>query len=147
MIKKLFIVTALITLALSACNGQVPAATATSPLTETETQVPTALISITEAPVTTETFTPLPADTSATVTSSTPLSATPTVGTSRPTNAPDCTNSASFVADVTIPDNTNIAGGTKFTKTWRVSNTGTCIWGPDYRLTHYSDEQLGAPAV
>ncbi|HEX9332335.1 MAG TPA: CAP domain-containing protein [Anaerolineales bacterium] len=147
MINKLFIVTALIMLALSACNGQAPVETATSTLTETETQVPTALVSITEAPVTTETFTPIPIDTSATATSATPLTAsqTPTVGTPRPTNVPDCTNSASFVADVTIPDNTNVAGGTTFTKTWRVSNTGTCIWGPDYKLTHYSDEQLGAP--
>jgi uncharacterized protein YkwD len=47
---------------------------------------------------------------------------------------------------VTIPDNTNVAGGTAFTKTWRVSNTGTCIWGPDYKLVHYSDEKMGAPA-
>ena len=62
-----------------------------------------------------------------------------------PPTQPDCTNSALFVTDVTIPDNTNIVGGTKFTKTWRISNNGTCVWGPTYTLSHYSDERLGAP--
>ena len=146
MIKKLFVVTALLALVLSACNGQAAAGTAT--VTATEGPVSTASISITEAPAITETSSaPLP-ETSATTTSTTPSAAaqTPTTDLSRPTNAPDCTNSASFVADVTIPDNTNVAGGTTFTKTWRVSNTGTCIWGPDYTLTYYSDERLGAPA-
>jgi uncharacterized protein YkwD len=144
MIKKLFVVTALLALVLSACSGQAPAETAT--ITATEGPVATAVISITEAPVLTETFTAPPPDTSATATSATPLAAqTPTLDPSRPTNVPDCTNSASFVADVTIPDNTNVAGGTTFTKTWRVSNTGTCIWGPDYTLAYYSDERLGAP--
>jgi uncharacterized protein YkwD len=67
------------------------------------------------------------------------------VDASIPTNSPDCTNSATFVADVTIPDNTNVAGGTTFTKTWRIGNNGTCVWGPTYTLSHYSDERLGAP--
>jgi len=143
MIKKLFVVTALLALVLSACSGQAAAETAT--VTATEGPVATTAISITEAPPGTEISTPPSPDISATATSATPLTATPTVGTLQPANAPDCTNSASFVADVTIPDNTNVAGGTVFTKTWRVSNTGTCIWGPGYTLTHYSDERLGAP--
>jgi uncharacterized protein YkwD len=71
----------------------------------------------------------------------------PTSDIPRPTNAPDCTNSASFVADVTIPDNTEVEGGSTFVKTWRIANTGTCIWGPDYSLIHYSEERMGAPAV
>jgi uncharacterized protein YkwD len=78
-------------------------------------------------------------------TPATPLTATATAGTPIPTNPPDCTNSALFVTDVTIPDNTNIAGGTTFTKTWRIGNNGTCVWGPTYTLSHYSDERLGAP--
>jgi uncharacterized protein YkwD len=71
---------------------------------------------------------------------------TPTLGTPFPTNPADCTNSASFVADVTIPDNTSVAGGTKFTKIWRIANNGTCVWNPTYTVTHYSDETLGAPS-
>jgi len=147
MIKKLFVVTALMVLVLSACSGgQAGVETATATAPATEAPIATTLISITEAPSVTDTSAPASPEISATATVATPFIATPTVGTLQPANAADCTNSASFVADVTIPDNTNVAGGTTFTKTWRVSNTGTCIWGPDYKLTHYSDEQLGAPA-
>ena len=141
MIQKLFIVTALIVLSLSACNGQAPAETVTP--TSTETQVVTA----TELPVTTETAAAPPTDVSVTETSATLPTVTATLGTPRPTNLPDCTNSASFVTDVTIPDNSSVGAGTAFTKTWRISNTGTCIWGPDYTLTHYSDEQMGVLAA
>jgi uncharacterized protein YkwD len=62
-----------------------------------------------------------------------------------PTNIPNCTNSASFVADATVPDNSPVSAGSIFTKTWTVKNTGTCIWGPSYTLAHYSDENLSAP--
>ncbi|HLO31812.1 MAG TPA: CAP domain-containing protein [Anaerolineales bacterium] len=144
MIKKLYMVAALIMLALSACNGQGAVETATP--SSTETQIATAPAVSTEAPTLTETATPSPGDTSATATSATLATITPTLGTPFPTNPPDCTNSASFVADVTVPDHTNVGGGTIFTKTWRISNTGTCVWGPNYTLVPYSDERLGAPA-
>ncbi len=126
MIRNLFIVASLTTVLLSACGRQTPAETATPSLTETQVATATQASTATEAP------TWLPTDTS---TPETPI----------PTNLPDCTNSASFVADITIPDNSEVATGTTFTKTWRINNTGTCIWGPGYRLTHYSDEQMGAP--
>ena len=143
MVKKLFMVTALISLALSACSG----GTATEPpaSTATEPEGATALVSITEPPATTEAAITASDTAAVTDTPATPLTATPTVGTPIPTNPAGCTNSALFVTDVTIPDNTNMVGGTKFTKTWRISNNGTCVWGPTYTLTHYSDERLGAP--
>jgi uncharacterized protein YkwD len=141
MVKKLFIITACITLALSACSGG-GATDATQPAaTGTQPEAATALISITEAPATTEAAATAPVATVVTDTPGTPAS--PTVDPSIPTNPPDCTNSALFVTDVTIPDNTNMVGGTKFTKTWRISNNGTCVWGPTYTLNHYSDENLG----
>ena len=143
MIRKLFAVTALCSLALSACSG----GTATEIVVSTETESPAtdAPVSLTEAPPATETTSPTPEGTAVTETPATPPTATPTAGTPIPTNPPDCTNSASFITDVTIPDNTNIVGGTTFTKTWRVANNGTCVWGPTYTLVHYSDERLGAP--
>ena len=150
MIKKLFMVTALLALALSACTGGA-APQATEPAaTDTATEAPeaTATDSPTEPPAVTDTAATPASPTAATPTGGTPLtvpSATPTVGTPIPTNPPDCTNSAQFVTDVTIPDNTNIAGATTFTKTWRIANNGTCVWGPTYTLVHYSDERLGAP--
>jgi hypothetical protein len=41
-----------------------------------------------------------------------------------------CTYRATFLADVTIPDNTVIPPGTTFVKTWRLRNDGNCAWGP-----------------
>lgn len=137
MIKKLFMVTILLALALSACSGRGAAETPTP--AATDTQPAPVVAATTAAPAITETLPPEP--------SGTPATATPTVGTPAPTNPPDCTNSASFVADITIPDNTNVGGGTIFTKTWRIANKGTCVWGPDYTLIHYSDEFMGAPST
>ena len=136
MIRKIFTLTLLATIVLAGCNAQTPTEAAVA--TSTVTQEPTA----TEAPV------QLPATetaTASTLPQETPSPA-PTLGTPWPTNDPNCTNSAAFVTDVTIPDNTPIVAGTPFTKTWRVSNTGTCVWGPDYTISHYSDEQMAAPA-
>src|SRR5258706_2324406 len=71
---------------------------------------------------------------------------TVTPGTPRPTNFRDCTNSGVFVTDVTIPDNSEMVGDTVFTKTWRIENTGTCIWASDYSVTNYAGESMSAPA-
>lgn len=127
--RKSLAILLFVTLMTSACGTPAPVETVTPTMTETQFATSTG----TEAPTATET----PA---------TQASPTPTPETPIPTNLPGCTNSASFVADVTIPDNSNIDASTIFTKTWRVKNTGTCIWGPEYTLTHYSDERMGAPA-
>lgn len=82
----------------------------------------------------------------ATTTPSATASFTPTPETPIPTNPPDCTNSAAFVADVTIADNETLPASSDFTKTWRIKNTGTCVWGPDYTLTHYAGERMFAPS-
>jgi len=60
-------------------------------------------------------------------------------------NPPNCTDSAAFVADVTVPDNTNLKQGESFNKIWRVKNTGTCTWTDQYTLTFYDGDQMGAP--
>jgi uncharacterized protein YkwD len=133
--RKSIIRIMLIVMILSACSSQAPEGTATPPVTETAA-VPVTGVTATDTPVT--------AEASATSTATPELTATPVA--TRPPNAPDCTNSASFVADITIPDNTEIVGGETFTKTWRIMNTGTCIWASDYTLTHYSDQIMNAPA-
>lgn len=59
-----------------------------------------------------------------------------------PTEAPPaCVNGMKYVADVTIPDNnmknpTFINPGGSFTKVWRIQNTGTCTWNPNYHLVY-----------
>jgi Ig-like domain from next to BRCA1 gene len=54
---------------------------------------------------------------------------------------------AQFVADVTVPDNTVLAPGTTFTKTWRLKNIGTCTWTTAYALVFDSGTQMGGPAA
>src|SRR5688572_19118976 len=61
------------------------------------------------------------------------------------TNTPVC-NQASFVADVTIPDNTNINVNAGFTKTWRLRNVGSCTWTSGYQVIFDSGDQMGGPA-
>lgn len=87
-----------------------------------------------------------------------PSLATATVGpgTGQPVDGPtpggqgaNCIYKATFVEDVTIPDNTTIPAGQNFVKTWRVRNDGTCTWGPTghnlHALAFTSGNQLGAP--
>lgn len=57
-----------------------------------------------------------------------------------------CTNDSRFAADVTVADHTTFGPGDRFDKTWQLRNSGSCSWGPDYRLAFYSGEQMGAPA-
>ncbi len=132
MTQKLFIVTISIMLALSACSGRGTPPTATPAVTDTQLAtevIATIALAVTNTPTS----------------NGTAITITPTVGTAAPTNPADCTNSAAFVADVTIPDNTSVGAGTIFTKTWRIANKGTCVWGPDYKLVYYSDERMSAP--
>jgi hypothetical protein len=42
--------------------------------------------------------------------------------------------SMSFVSDVTIPDNTPMAPGQTFTKTWKVTNNGSCAWNAGFKF-------------
>ena len=121
--KKLLAIFLFLVLTTSACGTQSPVETATPTLTATQA------VATTEVPAATVTKFVTPA-------SETPI----------PTNSPDCINSAAFVEDVTIADNDIVPAGSAFTKIWRVRNTGTCVWGPDYTLSHYSDETMLSPA-
>jgi len=51
--------------------------------------------------------------------------------------------SSVFVADVTIPDGTEIEAGSTFVKTWRVRNNGDVTWPAQTCLRHVEDETFG----
>jgi hypothetical protein len=71
----------------------------------------------------------------------------PTVEPTRPTiasPAAPCKDDSEFVKDVTIPDNTKVAPGEAFVKTWRLRNSGTCTWTAGYHLVYQSGQQMGA---
>jgi hypothetical protein len=61
------------------------------------------------------------------------------------TTASGVCNKASFVADITIPDEMNLPPQSPFRKTWLVKNTGTCVWTSDYSLVYFSGDTMGAP--
>lgn len=52
---------------------------------------------------------------------------------------------ASYVDDVTIPDNTVLEPGQKFTKIWRLKNVGTCTWEAGTTLEFSGASQMNGP--
>ena len=69
----------------------------------------------------------------------------PPTATTAPSGA--CTNSSTFVADITVPDNTAIAPGQTFNKIWRVRNSGSCTWGSGYQFVFVSGQAMSATSV
>lgn len=135
MSKKVFLALAIMAVLLSACDvtGNQPTATPEVIITETsapptETLPPPA----TETP--SGTFTPTSTLAPPTITP-TPLP---------PENADDCVNNGRFIADVTIPDESDVNINQVITKTWRIQNIGTCIWWYGYTVAHYTESDFGA---
>jgi hypothetical protein len=96
----------------------VAAVTQTAAALPTETPLPP-----TETPVPAATFTPTPEDT--------------------PTATPVICNNAVFLEDITIPDETEVKAGQRFTKTWKVKNTGACDWTRAYSLRYGFGDRMG----
>jgi hypothetical protein len=101
-------------------------------------------------------YTPLPTDTiqfSPTPTgfpqfSFTPQdTAFPVSTTAAPIQPVNSCNDSSFVSDVTIPDNTVMAPGQSFIKTWAYQNSGTCTWNTNYKLVYISGDLMGGNNV
>ena len=78
----------------------------------------------------------------------TPTLAAPSESPSTPnaklTAPPGCKDAAILLTDVTIPDNTQVNAGQKFTKTWKFQNTGTCTW-TNYTVKFSTGDQINAP--
>jgi hypothetical protein len=130
-----YILIALATLvaAVLACNRTVPTATP-----EAATAEPTHTMGA-GTPIA-DIETPLPGVTpSSTAVAPSPATDTPTEG------APACRLDADFVADVTIPDDTELEPGAAFAKTWRMNNSGTCAWDPGTLWTFDSGDRMDGP--
>jgi len=93
------------------------------------------------------TQTALPAPTITPVSSWTPE---PTIDRTRPaiqtpTSAAACNQAAAgHPFDITIPDDTILAQGESFSKTWRLENVGSCIWSRAYTVIFFSGNSLSA---
>ncbi|MDX1437780.1 MAG: NBR1-Ig-like domain-containing protein, partial [Anaerolineales bacterium] len=91
----------------------------------------------------TSTSTPVPPTSTPTLSrSETPVPSPTKEGTPVPTGGVD---GVEFVADVTIPDGEQFSPGEEFVKTWRLRNSGTSIWSPDYNLIYVSGSQMSGP--
>jgi uncharacterized protein YkwD len=98
----------------------------------------------TDAPVLFVTSTLPPTRPGLTLPTETPVTITPTPDALTPHPTPACRDAALFVEDVTYPDNTRLDAGEKFTKTWKLQNTGTCKWS-GYTIAFVSGDQMEAP--
>jgi hypothetical protein len=87
---------------------------------------------------------PLPTQTAGPATESPPPATTDEAEPTEPGES-GCTMDAGWVADVTVPDNTEFAQGEDFVKTWRIRNKGTCDWEAGTKVGFISGDQMGAP--
>ena len=71
------------------------------------------------------------------------LSQASAIGTAAEAEYPACVNQAEFMEDITIPDGTKLAPGEKFTKIWRLRNTGTCTWTTEYKVVSIGKFNMG----
>jgi uncharacterized protein YkwD len=98
----------------------------------------------TEAPILFVTSTLPPTKPRLTLPTETPVAASPTPDALTPRPTPACRDSAVFVEDISYPDNTRLEAGEKFTKTWKLQNTGTCKWS-GYTVAFVSGDKMEAP--
>ena len=149
--KKFALINLLIVLALAACGTATSptAAPASTSATDTPVVSTAAPASVTDTPAgspATESATPeVSTETVSTAPSDTPDTASSSGTSASSTTTSDCTDSAAFVADVTVPDNQAFPPGENFVKTWRIKNTGTCTWTDRYHLVFSKGDQMKAP--
>jgi hypothetical protein len=145
---------------LAACTsgtpGQVARATATSAvptvtstLPATATPSPTATSTLTSTPIpptATATRTATPTRTVTPTRTATPTRTPTPTPTVTPTPSPTpCLPGVRFVADVTVPDGTEVQGGAAFTKVWKVRSDGCAPWPAGSVWAFVGGDQMGAP--
>jgi len=140
--KKIFFLSLLL-LFLTACAVEdVPTKTPTlneAVLNETAASLATADAVQTQAFVPTNTLEPIYTST-----------AIPTLDQTRPSiTTPTAEKACNMAAagqpiDVTIPDGTVMVPGETFSKTWRLKNTGRCLWTRQYAVTYFSGNSMDA---
>jgi hypothetical protein len=64
----------------------------------------------------------------------------------QPTPTPQCADNLSFIADLTIPDGTEVPIGSWVDKRWQVENSGSCNWDQRYKLRFIAGDNLSAQA-
>ncbi len=132
-------------LLLSACGPATPEPSPTPNIEAIQTSaVRTFSIGLTQTAIL------LPTDTPAPIPTDTPTTAAP-LSTPRPPASGSLPTVScyglTFVRDVTIPDNTLMAQGQTFTKTWRVRNSGTCAWDTGFKFAFVGGNAMGGATL
>ena len=56
-----------------------------------------------------------------------------------------CVDQARFIEDLSVPDGSRVEPGGLIDKRWSILNSGTCDWGPGYRLIRTDTGLLSGP--
>ena len=138
--KRLYNLIIVITLLISACNlpRNVSEADAASTAAAQTIQ---AILSVTPTFGAVNTPTVTPGVVPATLTPIPILTNTPF-----PSATSNC-NVMQFVTDVTYADDSVLAPGQNFTKTWRIKNVGTCAWTPSYAVVFSNGNSMNGPST
>jgi hypothetical protein len=148
--SRIITILVLIFLILSACNmprsGATPTASGVDLINTAAAQTVAARLTQAAQPPPTSSGVPATPIPPTSEQGSTPAAPTTTPGgaTASTTAAAVC-DRVKFVEDVTYPDNSEVAAGQSFVKTWRLQNDGTCTWTTSYALVFAGKERLGAP--
>jgi hypothetical protein len=152
---RLFVLLCIAILLFAACNmprGEPTASGVDLINTAAAETVAARLTQAAQPPATQAGVTPLPTNTvpAAGIATATTGELLPTATTSAGTAAPTATEQVAcdrveFVNDVTYPDNTEVAAGQTFVKTWRLENAGSCTWSTAYSLVFAGKDRLEAP--
>ncbi len=140
---KLLVAPLILMMIALACNMGVPAPGGTPDPFATLNVLYTAAAQTSDASGQSATATNTPVG-AATATSSFPTLSVATA-TKTPIPVVSLCNAASFVSDVSVADGSVMSTGQEFVKTWRLQNTGTCTWSPDYDLVFVGGDRMHAP--
>jgi hypothetical protein len=74
------------------------------------------------------------------------VACSPSSAPASPTLCDEATFVDHVIVDAPVQDGTVVMPGMVFTKTWQVTNSGTCQWTTDYALVHTDGDAMGAAA-
>jgi hypothetical protein len=125
---------------LSACWAGKAESTPTPDLLALQTEaVSTFAAGLTQTALAIPTDTPSPTSTDTSTLTPTPIiTQAPVFAGVTPNPCYDLT----FLQDATIPDNTLMSPGQKFTKIWRVRNSGTCTWTAGFKFAFTGGDRM-----
>jgi hypothetical protein len=147
--KRTIALALLVVFLLSACGGSGSGdGTPTVSVEQIQTlAVMTYQAQLTQTALAMPTSTPLPTDTPVPAATFPLSSGSPAATNTTAAGASQSCYGLTYVKDVTIPDNTEVTPGQSFTKTWLVTNSGTCAWEAGFVFNIVSGEALGGTAV